>query len=212
MALPPIPWIVAGVGALAFTGYELATRVFKGKEHHHHDGPPAGPPGDQALSSTVPTPVDGGPAPAVVAPQATTPGVVTAASPNDGGPPPGGGVPGVPPHHHRHKPRPPGLRRFLHRPSAPSPLVTGVPAVVGGLPVMSGDSVRDLLHLLAFHGYRKSDMPVIMRAQHALGLKPDGMPGPMTWAALQRAASAKGIAMPRLPPWSPTLPQWLVAN
>jgi hypothetical protein len=74
---------------------------------------------------------------------------------------------------------------------------------------MTGDVVADFAHLLAFHGYRRGDMPVYRRAQMALGVKADGLPGPITMNALRRAVAARGIALPELPPWNPSLAQWL---
>ena len=68
--------------------------------------------------------------------------------------------------------------------------------------MLSGDAVIDLAHVLAWHGYRRTDVPMYKRAQAALRLPVDGLPGPHTLAAMQAYLTSKGIPMPHVTPFS----------
>jgi hypothetical protein len=64
---------------------------------------------------------------------------------------------------------------------------------------MTGDAVIDAAHLMAWHGYRRTDVPIYKRAQAALRLSPDGLPGPATMSAMQNYLTSRGIPMPHVP-------------
>ena len=85
--------------------------------------------------------------------------------------------------------------------AAAAAVSSGATPIVGGKPVMSGDVVKDVVALLAWHGYQKSDMDVYKRFQQSVGLKTDGTPGSQTMAALASAAANKGIQMPNIAPF-----------
>ena len=163
----------------------------------------APPPGATATAFTAlpPAPADGGdqaPAPAVLAPQG----------------PQGyqGGPQGYQGQGKRRRPAPPILSKLLAgrlgAPGAPRRgLVPGVPAIVGGRPVMSGDPRTDLIHMIGFHGYRHEDIPIAKRAQTMLGMAGsavDGIVGQHTWAALATYAASHRMPMPPIGPFT----QW----
>jgi hypothetical protein len=93
----------------------------------------------------------------------------------------------------RQKPLPPGQR---------VPVTHTGALLAGGKPVLSGDAAIDLAHVLAWHGYRKSDVPLYKLAQKKLGVQPDGLPGAATMNALQGYLAPKGIPMPSVQTFS----------
>lgn len=189
--------IIAAVSSYEFFFKKNAPSLldsFKGKGRHKDgDGPP---PDATATSSTaLPTP-DGGlaPSPAV-------------ASPVPSGPQDYAGPAGMPrrpsPPLGRRRPAPPILSGLLAgRLPPPSPPSPGVPAIAGGRPVMTGNPVLDAIHVVGWHGFKREDMPIFKRAQAALGLQADGIPGPLTWGALAHAAATLRVPMPTIAPFS----------
>jgi hypothetical protein len=215
----PVPAFVThpyAIGALVVVGGGVALYELVFKKKHKDDTAPT-PPADasdaaaaqaaQAANGNVPTPAptddstaiaatpsaDGTPPPpdTSVQPMYAPPPAVVAVPPPPGGPPivgPWGGRRGI------HRPRPPAMR-------APAPgmhPVVVAPAIVGGMPVPTGDIVTDVAHRLAWHGYRETDMPLYRRAQKLFGLHQDGWPGPAFMRALSAAARVKGVPMPHL--------------
>ena len=67
---------------------------------------------------------------------------------------------------------------------------------------MSGDSVIDAAHLMSWHGYRRSDVPIYKRAQAMLRVPADGLPGHHTLGAMQAYLAQRGIQMPHVTPFS----------
>jgi hypothetical protein len=210
MTLPPIPHLIAGVvgvTVLGVLGYEGYNYFFKGKSapqlggggKHHHDALPA------AAATPAPGVTDAGTTTAassdtnasVIAP-ATGPLVSVPSAPVT--------VVMAPKKHHHHRPAPPtgpgGRPAPPNFALAKTPLPPRPAVASSGAPIMSGDPVRDTIALLAWHSYRKSDMPIYRRAQAVLGLKPDGFPGTATIAALATSAARERIAMPHLPIYS----------
>jgi hypothetical protein len=99
----------------------------------------------------------------------------------------------VPPSASRRRPLPPGVRRPVTHTGA---------LLVGGAPVMTGAAPVDMAHLLAWHGYRRTDVPIYKRAQAMLRVPADGLPGPTTMSALQAHLAQRGIPMPHVPVFS----------
>ena len=64
---------------------------------------------------------------------------------------------------------------------------------------MTGDAVADAAHLMAWHGYRRTDVPIYKRAQAMLRVPVDGLPGHTTMSAMQTYLGQRGVPMPNVP-------------
>jgi hypothetical protein len=203
----PLPHVLIGgavITAVALT-YEFVIRK-KPADHGH------GPHGQAPALADGVTPAGPAPAPDAPTPTPTTPAVtapVVVAPPPLTAPVAGQAAPGQPWRPRPPKPRrmsPPALQAILSArlppPRSPGYLTPGVPAVVAGRPVMSGDPVRDLINVIGFHGYRQADIPIIKRAQMTLGVAPDGLVGPHTWSAMAAWAASHHVPMPSVGPFT----------
>jgi hypothetical protein len=189
----PSPLFAAGVAVLvAVGGYELVTRVILKK---HEEAPPP----DAGAGAGAPAPQAGDQAPSAA------PGATPGKAPVTGRPGAKLGKPG-PAFLAKHPDWAgwvaagwhPGMkhptRRGRPRPAPP----VGVHVAPNGKPVMTGDVAKDFAALLAFHSYKKSDVPLYKRFQQSAGLNADGLPGPATMNALQSALQGKGLTLPNV--------------
>jgi hypothetical protein len=208
-------YLIGGGLVLAAGGYEAYKHIFK-KHSSDHAPAPDGTPDASASAAQVGVPGAASPPAALPSPgdgsgsgSAPVPSSGPVSPPQLGTPITGRNGPAIDPAYlakhpgwigwHHGKPAPPVGRRKPLPPGIRQPVTHTGALLVGGAPVMSGDAPSDMAHLLAWHGYRRTDVPSYKRAQAMLRVPADGLPGPTTMAALQAYLARRGIPMPHVP-------------
>ena len=211
-------YLIGGGLVVLAGGYEAYKHIFKKHSPDHAPAPDGttdagasaaqvGVPGAASPPAALPSPGDGSGSGSAPVPLS---GPVS--PPTPGTPITGRNGPGIDPAYlskhpgwigwHRGKPAPPAGHRKPLPPGIRQPVTHTGALLVGGAPVMTGDPVIDMAHLLAWHGYRRTDVPVYKRAQAMLRVPTDGLPGQHTLAAMQTYLSRRGIPMPHVTPYA----------
>lgn len=213
-------YLIGGVLVLGAGAYEGYKHFFakhapdgggSGKHTHDHAPAPDGAPDAGVSAAQVGVP-------GAASPPALGDGSGAAPAPDASGTPPATPVPGTPitgrtsgidpaylAQHpgwigwHHGKPAPPINKRKPLPPGVRRPVTHTGALLVNGAPVMTGAAPIDMAHLLAWHGYRRTDVPIYKRAQAMLRVPADGLPGPTTMSALQAHLAQRGIPMPHVP-------------
>jgi hypothetical protein len=218
-------YLIGGVLVLGAGAYEGYKHFFSkhapdgggsGKHTHDHAPAPDGTPDASASADQVGVPGAASPPAALPSPgdgsgsgSAPVPLSGPVSPPQLGTPITGRNGPGIDPAYlskhpgwigwHHGKPAPPVDRRRPLPPGVRRPVTHTGALLVGGAPVLSGDAVIDLAHVLAWHGYRRTDVPMVKRAQAMLRVPTDGLPGPATMSAMQTYLGQRGVPMPNVP-------------
>ena len=211
-------YLIGGGLVVLAGGYEAYKHIFKKHSPDHAPAPDGttdagasaaqvGVPGAASPPAALPSPGDGSGSGSAPVPLS---GPVS--PPTPGTPITGRNGPGIDPAYlskhpgwigwHRGKPAPPAGHRKPLPPGIRQPVTYTGALLVGGAPVMTGDAIIDMAHLLAWHGYRRTDVPVYKRAQAMLRVPTDGLPGQHTLAAMQTYLSRRGIPMPHVTPYA----------
>ena len=207
-------YLIGGGLVVLAGGYEAYKHIFKKHSPDHAPAPDGttdagasaaqvGVPGAASPPAALPSPGDGsgsGSAPVPLSGPVSPPTLGTPVTGRNG--------PGIDPAFlakhpgwigwHRGKPHPSADKRKPLPPGMRKPVTHTGALLVGGAPVMTGDAVVDAAHLLAWHGYRRTDVPIYKRAQAMLRVPVDGLPGQHTLAAMQTYLTQRGIPMPHV--------------